>query len=144
MLTHDADGALVVRDGVIIARGPYETVIAEHADEEVVDLRGGVLLPGFVDTHVHYPQIRIIGGFGQPLLDWLQTIVMPEEIKLADQAYGTAVAREFLHGLVSAGTTSALVFGSHFATAMDSFFTVAAGLRSADHRRSGAQRPGAA
>ena len=62
VLTHDADGALVVRDGAIIARGPYETMSAEHADEEVVDLRGGVLLPGFVDTHVHYPQIRIIGG----------------------------------------------------------------------------------
>ena len=66
-----------------------------------------------------------------PLLDWLQRCALPEEIKLADQSYSTVVADEFLHGLVSSGTTSALVFGSHFATAMDALFSaaVASGLR---------------
>ena len=50
-------------------------------------LDGGLLLPGFVDTHVHYPQMRAIGGLGMPLLDWLERCALPEEAKLADRAY---------------------------------------------------------
>ncbi|MDN5739218.1 MAG: guanine deaminase, partial [Brevibacterium aurantiacum] len=81
--------------------------------------------------HVHYPQIRAIGYLGKPLLDWLDHCALPEEAKLGDHDYASALAGEFLTGLTSAGTTSAMVFGSHFATAMDTFFTQAAevGLR---------------
>jgi guanine deaminase len=131
VLDHEADRGVLVDDGVISAVGAFSDVWAAYRDAEVVDLRGGVLLPGFVDTHVHYPQIRAIGGLGMPLLDWLQRCALPEEIKLADKSYSTVVADEFLHGLVSSGTTSALVFGSHFATAMDALFSaaVASGLR---------------
>lgn len=121
-LAADEDGALVVRDGIIVARGPYESVRAAHPDEPVTDLRGGVLVPGFVDTHVHYPQIRAIGGLGLPLLDWLERCALPEESRLADPAYAEAVADDFLDGLIHSGTTSALVFGSHFAPAMDTLF----------------------
>jgi guanine deaminase len=83
-------------------------------------------VPGFVDAHVHYPQLRAIGGLGLPLLDWLDRYALPEECKLADRSYARAVAAEFLDGLVAAGTTSALVFGSHFAPAMDELFDAAA------------------
>ncbi|SDF92184.1 guanine deaminase [Klenkia brasiliensis] len=120
------DGVLQVEDGVVVARGPAQDFPA--AD---VDLRGGVVLPGLVDTHVHYPQVRAIGGLGMPLLDWLDRCALPEECKLAAPAYAAAVATEFVDGLVRAGTTTALVFGSHFATAVDALFTEAArvGLR---------------
>ncbi len=130
-LAAEADGGLVVDGGVIIARGQYAAVRAEHPGAETVDLRGGVLLPGLVDTHVHYPQVRAIGGLGMPLLDWLDRCALPEEMKLAERSYAEAVAAEFLHALVSAGTTTALVFGAHFRTAMDAFFTAASesGLR---------------
>ena len=120
------DGAVCVRDGVIRARGSLATLRAEHPGEPVTRLDGGLLVPGFVDTHVHFPQIRAIGGLGLPLLDWLEQCALPEESKLADQAYARAVAAEFLDGLVAAGTTSALVFGSHFAPAMDELFAAAA------------------
>ena len=120
------DGALLVRDGVIAARGSLAALRAAHPGEPVTRLDGGLLVPGFVDTHVHFPQIRAIGGLGLPLLDWLEQCALPEESKLADQAYARAVAAEFLDGLVAAGTTSALVFGSHFAPAMDELFTAAA------------------
>ncbi len=80
----------------------------------MVDLRAGPLLPGLVDTHVHYPQLRVIGALGMPLLDWLEHCALPEEARLADVAYARDVAREFTSALVDAGTTSALVFGSHF------------------------------
>jgi guanine deaminase len=120
------DGALLVCDGVIRARGSLATLRAGHPGEPVTRLDGGLLVPGFVDAHVHFPQIRAIGGLGMPLLDWLEKCALPEESKLADRAYARAVAAEFLDGLVASGTTSALVFGSHFAPAMDELFAAAA------------------
>lgn len=125
------DGALLVRDGVIVARGGFGELAEHHQGEAVTDLRGGLLVPGFVDTHVHYPQVRVIGGLGLPLLEWLDRCALPEEQRLVDAAYARVVAREFLAGLASAGTTSALVFGAHYASAMDEFFAEAeaSGLR---------------
>ena len=119
------DGALLVRDGVIRARGSLAELQAAHPGQPVTRLDGGLLVPGFVDTHVHYPQIRAIGGLGLPLLDWLEQCALPEESKLADRAYARAVAGEFTDGLVASGTTSALVFGSHFAPAMNELFAAA-------------------
>ena len=130
-LRTELDGGLLVRDGRIVARGAYADLRRQHRDEDVTDLRGGVLVPGFVDTHVHFPQVRAIGGLGMPLLEWLQRCALPEEERLGDRGYADAVAAEFLSGLTSAGTTTALVFGSHFADAMDGFFAAAdqSGLR---------------
>ena len=118
-------GALLVREGVICARGSFAALAAEHPGEPVTRLDGGILVPGFIDTHVHFPQIRAIGGLGMPLLDWLEHCALPEESRLADQAYAREVAGEFLDGLLASGTTSALVFGSHFAAAMDELFGAA-------------------
>ena len=127
----EEDGGLLVRDGQILQSGPFAEVKAAHPGEAVEDLRGGLLLPGFIDTHVHYPQVRIIGGLGVPLLEWLDECALPEEARFGDHAYAAAVAREFVSGLVSNGTTTALVFGSHFASAVDILFHEAsrAGLR---------------
>lgn len=126
-LRAEQDGALLVRDGVIAARGAAPELLSAHPGEPVVDCRPGLLLPGFIDTHVHYPQVRVIGGLGRPLLDWLERCALPEEARLADTTYARAVAADFLTGLVRAGTTSALVFGSHFAGAMEEFFAAAEG-----------------
>jgi len=119
------DCGLLVEGGVITARGPFATVRAAHRDEEVLDLREGLVLPGLVDTHVHYPQVRVIGGLGMPLLDWLDQCALPEEMRLADEDYAKGVARDFVTGLVDAGTTTALVFGSHYAGAVDAMFEAA-------------------
>ncbi|SDT08708.1 guanine deaminase [Brevibacterium siliguriense] len=126
-----SDIALVIDDGLITSRTDFDTARSAHPDAEVVDLRDGVLIPGLVDTHVHLPQVRAIGHLGRPLLDWLDQCALPEEANLGDPAYAKAVAGEFLTGLISAGTTSAMVFGSHFASAMDIFFSAAdeSGLR---------------
>src|SRR4051794_7331857 len=120
-LRTESDLALVVENGVIVAREPYEASM--HQD--YVDLRDGLVLPGFVDTHVHFPQVRAIGGLGMPLLDWLERCALPEEARLADSAYAAGVASDFVSGLVRAGTTTALAFGSHFAGAVDALFTEA-------------------
>jgi guanine deaminase len=118
-------GAVCVRDGIICARGTLTALRAEYPGEPVTQLPDGMLVPGFIDTHVHFPQIRAIGGLGMPLLDWLERCALPEESKLADQAYAREVASEFLGGLLASGTTSALVFGSHFTAAMEELFAAA-------------------
>jgi guanine deaminase len=118
-LRADADAGLLVVDGVIVERGRYAEVRRGHPDEPVVDLGSGLLLPGFVDTHVHYPQMRAIGALGMPLLEWLDRCALPEEARLADLDYAREVAGEFIASLVESGTTTALVFGSHFAPAVD-------------------------
>ena len=125
------DAGLLVRDGVVVARGAYDDVRAGALDDEVVDLRGGLVLPGFVDTHVHFPQVRAVGGLGMPLLEWLERCALPEEQRLSDVVYAREVAAEFVSGLAEAGTTTALVFGAHFAPAVDELFARAeqVGLR---------------
>ncbi len=130
-LRSEDDAGLLVVGGAVLDRGPFARVRAEHPGAEVVDLRDGVLLPGFVDTHVHFPQVRALGGLGMPLLEWLERCALPEEARLADAAYARGVAADFVAGLVEAGTTSAMVFGAHFAPATDALFTAsdAAGLR---------------
>jgi guanine deaminase len=130
-LRAEVDGAVRVQDGVIVERGGFSAVRRAHPDEDVVDLSDGLVLPGFVDTHVHFPQVRMIGALGMPLLEWLERSALPEEALLVDPGYATGVADDFLDGLAGAGTTTALVFGSHFATAVDVLFTQASrrGLR---------------
>ena len=130
-LRAESDAGLVVSEGVIIDRGPFPEVRHRHPGSAVVDLRAGFLLPGLVDTHVHFPQVRAIGALGMPLLRWLEQCALPEEARLADVDYARTVASEFTSGLVEAGTTTALVFGSHFASAVDVMFAQAAetGLR---------------
>ena len=78
----------------------------------VVDLRPAVLLPGLVDGHVHFPQTRIIGRASGPLLEWLERSVFPEEARFAEVGYAAAVAPEFVHGMLRAGTTTAAIFSS--------------------------------
>ena len=97
----------------------------------VLDARDSLLLPGFVDCHVHFPQVRMIGAMGLELLDWLRLRALPEEARMADSAYAAAVASEFVSGLAASGTTTALVFGSHFPGAQEALFAaaVAGGLR---------------
>jgi guanine deaminase len=126
-----ADGGLLVREGAIAACGGFAEVRAANPDAAVRDLRGGFLVPGFVDTHIHFPQVRVIGSLGRTLLDWLQESALPEESRMADARYAAETARTFVRSLVSNGTTTALVFGSHFAPATRCLFEAseAAGLR---------------
>ncbi len=131
LLRADTDAGLLVTDGTIVERGRFVDVGARHPDEHVVDLSEGLVLPGLVDTHVHYPQVRSIGALGMPLLDWLEKSALPEEARLEDPGYADGAATDFVRGLVSAGTTTALVFGAHFAPAVESLFDEAerVGLR---------------
>ena len=126
-----ADGALLIRDGKIASCGDYRDVSAAHPDTPTKDLRGGFLLPGFIDTHIHFPQLRVLGGLGLELLEWLDKVALPEEARMADLSYACGTARKFVSAMVTHGTTTALVFGAHFAPATAALFEAAdsAGIR---------------
>lgn len=125
------DGAVAFDDGQIVATGGFAQVRRDHPDAAVLDTGGALLLPGLVDTHVHYPQLAVVGAMGLELLDWLEGRALPEEARLADSDYARILARDFVHGLAAAGTTTALVFGSHFPDAQEALFAEAerVGLR---------------
>lgn len=125
------DGGLLLTGGRVAALGPYGALRRAHPEAPVRDLRGAVILPGLVDTHVHFPQVRVVGALGHSLLDWLERVALPEEARLADATYARSVARAFVRCLLRAGTTTALVFGAHFAPAQAALFeeAEAAGLR---------------
>jgi guanine deaminase len=119
------DGGLGYSDGRILACGEFARVSSALAGAVVVEARDAILLPGFVDCHVHYPQLRVIGTMGLSLLDWLREHVLPEEVRLEDHAYALSVADQFVQALLSHGTTTALVFGSHVPDAQHSLFKMA-------------------
>lgn len=83
---------------------------------------GAVILPGFVDTHIHFPQTHVIGSASGPLLEWLQRSVFPEEARFAQAAYAAAVAREFCDAMIAQGTTCAAIYSSSHAVAADALF----------------------
>lgn len=126
-----SDGAVAFADGRIVACGSFASVLRACPDADVVDARDAFLVPGFVDCHVHYPQIPVIGAMGLELLDWLQSRCLPEEARMADAGYAASVAERFVRALARNGTTTALVFGSHFVAAQEALFAAAsrAGLR---------------
>ncbi len=125
------DGALAIAEGKIVACGDYSGLRTQFAGAHVRDLTGSFILPGLIDTHIHFPQVRIVGGLGHSLLDWLDSLTLPEEARFADAGYAAAIALEFVQGLASHGTTTALVFGAHFVEATAALFDAAskAGLR---------------
>jgi guanine deaminase len=125
------DGGLLIQEGRVAECGDYSALREAHPEVPTVDLRGGFLLPGFIDAHTHFPQLRVLGGLGWSLLDWLEHCALPEEARMADHAHACRVARGFVHALASHGTTTALVFGAHFAPATAALFEAAqtAGLR---------------
>jgi guanine deaminase len=128
-LVYHEDGGLAIREGRVVACGDFTRVRRDHPDAPVTDLRGGFLLPGFVDTHVHFPQLRVTGGLGRELLDWLEHYSLPEEARMADAGHAARIAKGFALALASHGTTAAMVFGAHFADATAALFEAAGGLR---------------
>ena len=127
------DGALVVDDaGAITFCGEREALPADAQSATVVDHRPGFLLPGFVDTHVHFPQTYAGDSYGGgQLLEWLNLCIFPSESRLADPEFAREAAAEFCRRRIAAGTTAAMVFGSAFPHAQDSLFseTQRVGLR---------------
>ena len=127
------DGALVIDDrGRIIFCGERSEIPASHEAATVFDHRPGFLLPGFVDTHIHFPQTYAGDCYGGgQLLEWLNLCIYPSESRFAEAEFAQQAAVEFCNRRVAAGTTTAMVSGSSFPHAQDALFaqTQRSGLR---------------
>lgn len=117
-VTHD-DGFIAVDAGRIVAVGSW----TDHPDGDIIDLgRQALLSPGFIDTHLHAPQLEMIGSYGGHLLEWLNRYTFPTEAKFADPEYARRGAQAFFAELLRNGTLCALVFSTIHAEATNIFF----------------------
>ena len=120
------DGVLLVEDGKIKDIGPaqrfsqagFHLAVCQHDPDYLI-------VPGFIDTHVHSPQLDIIGSYGEQLLDWLNKYTFPADARYADVTYAATSAVAFLDSLLDAGTTSALVFATSHLQATEQLFEAA-------------------
>ena len=117
------DGLLIVEDGRIQAAGDYAALASTlPAGLEPVDYRGKLIVPGFIDTHLHYPQTDMIASPAPGLLPWLETYTFPTERRYEDHEDGRSTADFFLDELLRCGTTTAMVYCTVHPQSVDAFF----------------------
>ncbi|WP_324731061.1 guanine deaminase [Pseudomonas paeninsulae] len=122
------DGLLLVEDGQIAQVGHAADLLPTLKGVEITEYPDALITPGFIDTHIHYPQTGMIASYGEQLLDWLNTYTFPTERQFEDKAHAADVAGIFLKELLRNGTTTALVFGSVHKQSVDAFFEAAEAL----------------
>lgn len=123
---HHTHGAVVVQDGRIAAVGSAGELRAAYPRAELIDHGRHLILPGFVDAHVHYPQTAIIASWGKRLIDWLNTYTFPEEARFHDPAYAAATAETYLDLALAHGTTSVCSFATIHPASVDAIFEAGA------------------
>jgi guanine deaminase len=116
------DGLLVVRDGLVEDFGAFADVSRRHPGLQVTHLPNRLILPGFIDGHIHFPQVRVLGAYGNQLLDWLQRWIFPEEVKYRDRDYARPAARHFFDALLAGGTTTCQAFTTSSPVSTEEFF----------------------
>ena len=117
------DGLLVVEDGRVKAAGDYASLGATlPPGVEALDYRGKIIVPGFIDTHLHYPQTDMIASPSPGLLPWLETYTFPTERRFEDPQHARSVAEFFLDELTRCGTTTAVVYCTVHPQSVDAFF----------------------
>jgi guanine deaminase len=118
------DGAVVVGpDGRIIMIGDFNPKAAAH--HKVIDHRPNLIMPGFVDPHIHMPQMQVIGSYAANLMEWLNTYTFAEEQKFGDEAHAGRIASRFLDEMIRNGTTTASAYCSVHPQSADAYFAEA-------------------
>ena len=119
---HDSHGAVLIRDGVIADVGQADDLRAAHPAAAIVDHGKGLILPGFIDAHAHFPQTAIIASWGKRLIDWLNSYTFPEEMRFADPAYAAEVARRYFDLTLANGTTTVASYCTIHPESVDAYF----------------------
>jgi guanine deaminase len=121
-----ADGLLIVDQGKVKHCGDYRILKSQIAEDvEVVDYSGYLIMPGFIDSHVHYPQTDIIASHGTQLLDWLERYTFPTENKFSSSEFAQDTADFFIQQLLRNGTSTAMVFATIHPQSVDAIFKAA-------------------
>jgi guanine deaminase len=130
-VSHNSRGGVLLREGMIVEVGHGADLAAAHPGAEITNYGDCLILPGFVDAHLHYPQTAMIASWGKRLIDWLNTYTFPEEMKFADPDYASRIARTFFDISLANGTTTATSFCTIHPESVDAFFeeAQARGLR---------------
>jgi guanine deaminase len=124
--TYEEDGGLLIEDGIIAARGPYAEIKAKAAANAVeIDHRPHLIMPGFIDTHLHFPQMQVIASYAANLLEWLNTYTFPEECRFVESAHAERIAAHLYDELIRHGTTTGVAYCSVHKTSADAFFAEA-------------------
>jgi guanine deaminase len=119
----EEDGLLIVEDGYVIAHGAYAALARQLTPATGMrDLRGMMIVPGFIDTHLHYPQTDMIASPAAGLLPWLESYTFPTERRFGELAYAQETAEFFLDELLACGTTTALVYCTVHKQSADALF----------------------
>jgi guanine deaminase len=116
------DGLLVLQQGKVLAFGAYEDLQTKYDSAPVTAYPGKLMVPGFIDLHVHYPQTEMIAAYGAQLMEWLETYTFPTEAKFKDADYARKIAAFFLDELLRNGTTTALVLPTIFPQSVQVLF----------------------
>jgi guanine deaminase len=112
------------RDGLVKAAGEARELLRTlPADTEIVDHRPHLIMPGFIDAHIHMPQTQVVASYGAQLMEWLNKYTFVEEQKLAQQGHAEKLSRFFLDELLANGTTTAAVYCSVHPQSAEAFFT---------------------
>ncbi len=120
---YESDALVFIEDGKIKSFGSYAELKDSIPDgSEVTDYKNSLILPGFIDTHVHYPQTQMIGAYGKQLIDWLNNYTFVAEQQFADKKHATEVAKVFIRESIRSGTTTSLVFGTVHEHSVDALF----------------------
>lgn len=122
---HDSRGGVLIRDGKIAEVGPADRLRNDHPDAKTTDYGEGLILPGFIDAHLHYPQTGIIASWGKRLIDWLNTYTFPEETRFGDPAFAAEAASLFFDLSLAQGTTTVASFCTIHPESVDAFFAEA-------------------
>jgi len=123
---HHEDALLFLDGGTVVALLPWgEGCKYLHNENDYIDYRGKLIIPGFIDTHLHYPQTEMVGAYGEQLLEWLHTYTFPVESQYKDRSYAAKMSAFFFSQLLSNGTTTALVFGTVHPQSVDVLFSAA-------------------
>ncbi|KQQ24449.1 guanine deaminase [Methylorubrum extorquens] len=126
-LQHVADALILVEDGRITAFGDFADLSDQiPAGVAVTVYENALILPGLIDTHVHYPQLQMIASYGEQLLAWLEKYTFPAELQFADQAHAERVAKLFFREILGAGTTTAVVYCTVHPGSVEAFFAESA------------------
>ncbi|MGB8316392.1 MAG: guanine deaminase [Aestuariivirga sp.] len=123
---HENKGAIAVGDdGTILWSGPLSLLPRNFQGLAADDYGDNIVMPGFIDAHIHFPQLRMLAAPGKDLLDWLMRFTFPEEARYADAGYAAANAKTFLQTLYGNGTTAAMAFCSVHKACADALFAEA-------------------
>jgi len=117
------DGGVLIEGGQITALDDFDRI--NPAGATLIDHRPHLVMPGFIDTHLHFPQMQVIASWAAELLDWLNDYTFPEETRYSDPALCATMAKAFLDRLTEHGTTTAVAYGSVHATSAEALFSEA-------------------